>query len=302
MSLDLASLVTFTQVAETSSFTRAAKLLQIPKARVSYQVRALEAQLETRLFHRTTRSVRLTPDGARLQQHAQTLLTQAEALKDMFSGAQRYAGRVRVDLPVDLARNAVLPRVGELLDRYPQLDLQVSTTDRLIDVVHEGFDAVVRVAALRDSTLVARRLGQLAMINVAARQYLARHGRPRSVHDLDAHRLIHYSASLSADMPDFEYHDGRRWRVRTMRPAITVNSAAAFLAACRAGLGIAQMPKVGASAALESGDLCEVLPSLRAQPLPVHLLHPHGRHVPPRVRVVLDWLVDVLRTHIAAAA
>ncbi len=298
MDLALESLRAFVRVAELTSFTRAAEQLGVPKARVSHQVRRLEDDLGARLFHRTTRAVRLTPDGDRFLGRARRLLLEADDLGSMFTGDGALRGRLRVDLPVGLARSAVIPRLPELLARHPLLELQLSTTDRLVDVVREGFDAVVRVAALRDSSLVAVRLGQMEMLNVASAAYVERYGKPRTVDDLDRHLLIHYSASLGADGPEFEYHDGTRWRTRPMRSAITVNSADAFAAACRAGLGIVQAPRTGLEADVASGALVDLLPKHRARPLPVFLVHPHGRDVPRRVRVVLEWLEAVVRAHL----
>ena len=302
MDLDLETVRAFVRVAELTSFTRAAEQLGAPKARVSHQVRRLEDDLGARLFHRTTRVVRLTPDGDRFLGRARRLLLEADDLGSMFSGDGALRGRLRVDLPVGLARSAVIPQLPELLERYPGLDLQLSTTDRLVDVVREGFDAVVRVAALRDSSLVAVRLGEMEMVNVASAAYVERYGKPKTLEDLDRHLLVHYSASLGSDAPEFEYHEGTRWRTRPMKAAITVNNADAFASACRAGLGIVQIPRSGIERDVESGALIDLLPKLRARALPIFLLHPHGRDVPRRVRVVLDWLERVVRRHLRPRA
>jgi DNA-binding transcriptional LysR family regulator len=298
MSLDLETVRAFVRVADLGSFTRAAAHLGVPKARVSQQVQRLEALVGARLLHRTTRAVRLTPDGELFLARARSLMLETEELSGMFAGALALRGRVRLDLPVNLARDAVIPRIPELLAAHPNLELQLSTTDRLVDVVREGFDCVVRVAMLGDSSLVATRLGKLEMVNCASRSYIAAHGKPKSLADLDGHLLVHYSSTLGSTLPEFEYPDGARYRVRPMKSIITVNNADAFLAACRAGLGIIQVPRTGAAERLASGELVELLPKLRGQPLSVFLLHPHGRNVPRRVRVVLDWVDSILRHHL----
>ncbi|MBK6920743.1 MAG: LysR family transcriptional regulator [Deltaproteobacteria bacterium] len=298
MPIDLDTVRAFVHVAEQGGFTRAAAKLGVPKARVSQQVQRLEADVGARLLHRTTRAVRLTPDGETFLARARPLLLEAEELSGLFAADEALAGRVRVDLPVGLARNAVIPRLPELLARHPRLELQLSTTDRLVDVVREGFDAVVRVAKLRDSGLVALRLGELELVNCAAASYLRARGIPRTLQDLDDHTLVNYAADLGSGVPEFEYHDGHRHRVHPMRAAITVNNADAFSAACDAGLGIVQVPRTGVAERLASGALVEVLPRHRAAPLPVFLLHPHGRRVPRRVRAVLDWLEQILRAHL----
>jgi DNA-binding transcriptional LysR family regulator len=278
---------------------RRAEQLGTPKARVSQHVARLETDLGTRLLHRTTRAVRLSPDGERFLARARALVHDADDALGMFKGRAALSGGVRIDMPVGLARNAIIPSLSEFLDRHRRLDLQLSCTDRVVDVVREGFDAVVRVAALTDSSLVVKRLGTLAMVNAASPAYLARNGVPRQLDDLDTHRLVHYSASLNAERPEFEYHDGRRWRARPMGAALTVNNADAFATACRTGLGIAQLPRIGVADALLDGSLVEILPRHVAAPLPVWLLHPHGRDVALRVRAVLDWISSVLRPHLA---
>lgn len=298
MSFDLETVRAFVRVAELGSFTRAAAHLAVPKARVSQQVLRLEAAVGARLLHRTTRAVRLTPDGDLFLARARPLLLETEDLGAMFAGPSALQGRVRIDLPVNLARDVLIPRLPELLASHPKLELQVSTTDRIVDIVREGFDCVVRVAPLRDSSLVAIRLGKLEMINCASAGYLCAHGKPRTLADLDRHLLVHYSSALGSELPEFEYPDGTSYRVRPMKSVVTVNNADAFRAACRAGLGIIQVPRHGVAQELASGELVEVLPRFRGQPLPVFLLHPHGRNVPKRVRVVLEWIESILRPHL----
>lgn len=300
MSLQLDPLRAFVKVAELLSFTRAGEQLGVPKARVSEQVRRLEAEVGSTLFTRTTRAVRLTSDGEAFLARARRVVADADELATMFTTTRALRGRVRIDLPVNLACDAVIPRLPELHAEHPELDLQVSTTDRLVDVVREGFDAVVRVGALRDSELVVTRLGEMTMMNCASPGYVRARGRPKSPADLDGHVVIHYAATFGADAPEIEWVADGRVRSRRMRCIVTVNSADAFRAACLAGLGIAQLPRLGAERLVREGRLVELMPRFRAPPLPVSLLHPHGRGVPRRVRVLLDWLTAVLSPHVAA--
>ena len=162
MSLDLENLAAFLKVAELASFTRAAAQLGSPKARVSARVQALEAALGVRLLQRTTRTVRLTPDGEQLVPRAQQLVAEADEVEAMFQGTRALRGLVRVDLPITFARDVIIPRLPELFAMHPQLELQISTTDRRVDVAREGFDCVLSIGTLRVSGLVAIRLGALA--------------------------------------------------------------------------------------------------------------------------------------------
>jgi DNA-binding transcriptional LysR family regulator len=298
--MDLEAVRIFVKVAELASFTRAAEQLGITKSRVSLRVRALEEDLGSHLLQRSTRFVRPTPDGEQFLARARRLLLDADELAAMFQAARALRGRVRVDLPVAIARDVIIPRLPELLAAHPGLDVLLSTTDRRVEVVREGFDCELRVGALPDSGLVARRLGTLPMGNYASPGYLRKFGTPRALDDLDRHFVVHYSLSLGADEPMFEYRDGDRYRERPMRSLVTVNTSDAYEAACVAGLGIIQAPRWGRSDVLRSGFLVEVLPDFPCAPMPVTLVHGHGRNVPKRVRAVLAWLTQVVEPLVAS--
>ena len=289
----------FVKVAELGSFTRAAGHLGLSKARVSTAVRALEADIGGRLLQRSTRAVRLTPDGEAFLARARRLVEDADELASLFRSNAALRGRVRLDMPQGLARSTFIPRLPELLAAHPGLDVQLSTTDRRVDVIREGFDCVLRVGQLEDSTLVARRLGELPMMNAASPGYLRRHGTPRKLEDLDTHHVVHYSIAFGTDAPGFEYRDGAAWRERPMRSLVTVNSSDSYREACLAGLGIIQSPRMGLQAAVVADDLVEILPQHTARPLPVSLVHAHGRNVPRHVRVAMNWMAEVLQRQLA---
>ena len=302
--LDLESLRVFAKVAELASFTRAAEQLGLAKGHVSTGVRALEERIGTRLLQRTTRQVRITPDGERFLDRAKELLAEAEQLDAMFRpAATGLAGRLRIDLPNALARDIVVPRLPEFLAAHPQLEIGLSTTDRRVDLVHEGFDVVLRVGALGDSDLVARPLGHLRMVNAASPAYLREHGTPRTLDDLAGHRVVHYASTLSHAGASWEYRDPEdgTWRARPMRAAIVVNGTDAYQAAALAGLGLYQAPRMGVSRLVREGRLVEVLRDYTAAPLPVSLLYPNRRHLAPRVQAVLAWLEEIVRPYLDEA-
>jgi DNA-binding transcriptional LysR family regulator len=290
--MDLEAVRVFVKVAELGSFTRAGDHLGLSKGRVSLRIQALEDELGCRLLQRTTRAVRLSPDGEQFLPRARRLVQDADELASMFHAPSSLRGTVRVDLPINFARDHLIPRLPELLAAHPQLEVQLSTTDRRVDVVRDGFDCVLRIGDLTDSGLVARRLGALPMVNCASPAYLLKHCTPRTLDDLDAHWLVHYAQSFGGAPPSFEYRDGDRVRERPMRSLITVNNTDAYLAACVAGLGIIQAPRVGMRASLAAGAIVEVLPEHTCAPMPVSLVHPHTRAVPKRVRAVMTWLAQ----------
>lgn len=284
----------FLRVAELGSFTAAAEQLGLPKASVSLAVQRLEAEVGVQLLHRTTRRVRLTADGAQFQQRARDLLDDMEDLQGMFRRDTQLKGRLRVDMSSGLARQLVIPRLPGFLERHPGLEIELSGTDRRVDLVREGFDCVVRVGPLDDNTLVARPLGVMHIVNCASPAYLATHGVPCSLEDLSGHALVHYVGTLGQRSPGFEYHDGQAYRSVPMRGAITVNSGEAYSAAALAGLGIIQVPRLGARVALAAGTLVEILPECVAEPMPVTLLYAQRRHLPRRVAAFMDWLAALV--------
>src|SRR3989338_4011632 len=291
--LDL--LRTFVRVSELSSFTQAAESLGLPRSTSSEQVRLLEELVGTRLLHRTTRKVQPTQDGLVLYERSKDMLAQMDELEGLFrqEGAL-LSGRLRVDMPTGLARRLVTPRLGEFLTRHPAVELEISSSDRRVDLVREGFDCVLRIGEVNDSSLVARPLGHFPLVNCASPGYLARFGTPYSLDDLARHRLIHYVPVLGMRSAGFEYLSGGKLQQLPMAGGITVNNVDAYEGACLGGLGLIQAPLVGVRELLASGRLHSVLPDFVPPPMPVSLLYAHRRHLPQRVRVFMQWLEELI--------
>ena len=301
--LDLAALRVFLQVAELAHFSRAADELGLPKGRVSQIVRALESRLGTRLFQRTTRRVSLTSDGELLAERARALLADASEIEALFQQDQQLGGRLRVDLPVRLALDLVLPALPGFLAEHPGLQVALSCTDRRVDLVEEGFDCVLRVGAVHDPMLVARPLGRMAMVNVASPAYLAARGTPSTPEDLisQGHELVHYSQTWADRRPRFDWVDADGRAHSLALPArVSVNHTDAYEVAALNGMGIVQAPVIGMAAALANGGLQRVLPGYEPAPLPVQLVMSQRRHTPRRVRVFMDWLGGLLAARLTA--
>lgn len=289
----------FIRVAELESFTRAADTLGLPKGSVSRQIQALESALGTRLLYRTTRRVQLTQDGMVYYERCRDLLANLDELDGLFlHDPSTISGRLRVDMPVSVAKNLVMPRLPSFLQHYPGIELELSSSDRLVDVVREGFDCVVRVGHLKDSGLIARSVGRLTQINCASPDYLARFGHPESLEDLVSHAVVHYAVNLGTRPQGFEVEEDKAARWVKTGGVITVNSTETYQAACVAGLGIIQVPRVGVKELLRSKKLIEILPRYRAAPLPVSLLYPHRRNLSRRVHLFMEWLTGVMKSYV----
>lgn len=296
--LELACLRVFARVAELESFTAAAEQLGLPKGRVSQRVQQLEAQLGVRLFHRSTRKVQLSPDGDALLARAQALLADADDMAALFQREPaQLRGHLRLDCPVRIGLDFVLPALPAFLAAHPQLSLDLSSTDRRVNPVDEGFDCVLRVGATHDPLLVARPLGLMPQINAAAPAYLARVGTPRKLADLQTqgHQLVHYAQRLNERDAAFEYLDAGALKRLPLPAAVAVNQTEAYEAAAIAGLGLIQLPLLGARAALADGRLQRLLPRYEAPPLPVQLLWPQQRSLSRRTRALVEWLDALLR-------
>lgn len=289
----------FVRVAELESFTRAADSLSLPKGTISRQVQALENLIGTRLLHRTTRRVQLTQDGLVYYERCRDVLSTLDEMDALFlHDPATLSGRIRVDMPVSLACDYILPLLPDFLQQYPGIELDLSSSDRRVDVVREGFDCVIRVGTLEDSGLIARRLGLLTLINCASPAYLARFGTPMTLDDLDQHAMVHYGQSPGNVAQGFAFFDGKTSQLIKTGGTVTVNSTETYRAACLAGLGIIQAPETGMKSLLNQKKLVEVLPHFRAEPMPVSLIYPHRRNLARRVHVFMEWLTLAMKRYI----
>lgn len=290
----------FVRVAELQSFTRAAESLGLPKGSLSRQLQALENVMGTRLLHRTTRRVQLTQDGLIYYERCRDVLATLDEMDSLFQhDPATLSGRLRVDMPVSLACNYILPLLPDFLQHYPGIELELSSSDRRVDVICEGFDCVVRAGVLEDSGLIARPLGMLTLINCASPEYLNRFGTPTTLDDLAQHAMVHYSQQLGGHPEGFEFWDGKTASLIKTGGAVTVNNTETYRAACAAGLGIIQVPLAGMKPLLAEKTLVEILPHFRARPLPVSLIYPHRRNLARRVHVFMEWLTQAMKKYIA---
>ncbi|NVZ70186.1 LysR family transcriptional regulator [Pseudomonas costantinii] len=290
---------TFVRVTELSSFTQAGESLGLPRSTVSEHVQALEELLGAHLLQRTTRRVQATQDGRVLYERSKDLLSHMEELEGLFrQDESQLTGRIRVDMPNVMARELILPRLPQFMAAHPLIELEISTTDRQVDLLAEGFDCVLRVGAQPDQSVVARLLCSMPMINCVSAEYVERHGVPKTLADLAHHQLVHYVRPLGSRSAGFEYQLGNKVHRIPMAGRVTVNSTDAYKVACLGGFGITQVPILGIRDLLDSGELVAVLPDYPAPALDVSLLYAGQRHLPQRVRVFMDWLAATLQSRL----
>ncbi|EOC0059440.1 LysR substrate-binding domain-containing protein [Cronobacter turicensis] len=299
---NLEPLMIFARVAEMKSFTQAAESLGIQKGRASVVVRELEQEIGATLLNRTTRTVQLTEEGRAFYTRARDLLAEADELKSMFSQSETaLRGRLRVDMPAVLAENVVIPALPQLLDAHPELELELSCTDRRVDLIQEGFDCVIRLGPVVDETLVARPLGKLRMVNAASPAYLARVGVPQTLEDLtrQGHRMVHYVRRFGSKPYGWEYPTKEGYASLMLPGAVSVNSVQAYHRAGLAGLGLIQGGYSTLAPYMARGALVEVLPELRPEPLDAAFVIAHRRNLSQRVRAFMRWTEEILQPYFA---
>jgi len=291
MKHSLQQMAAFAETARHGSFAAAARELGSAPSTLAKAVARLEDSLQVKLFHRTTRQVSLTPDGERLFGRCERLLGEFDALQAEASGAREEpAGLLRVDLPIVLGREFILPLLARMAQRHPRLQLDVRLQDGYADLVKEGIDVAVRLGPLKDSSQVAQRIASQSMVLVASRRYLAEQGTPRRLEDLAAHAALVFR--LPSSGRDRAWHFRQGGRELELQPAsrIRVNDGEGLVAAVKLGLGLAQLPEYFLRRELASGEVVEVLKSLRPAPLPILAVYPGARLVPARVRAFLGEL------------
>ncbi|GBQ77959.1 LysR family transcriptional regulator [Acetobacter malorum DSM 14337] len=286
----------FMRIVERESFTQAAEDMNLPRSTATDVIKALETRLSVRLLHRTTRQVSPTPEGETYYRRCRHIVAEIEDAETAF-GSLRPKGTLRIDVHGTLARHFILPALPAFFAAYPDIELHMSEGDRLVDLVREGVDCVLRVGTLRDSEMVVRPLATLEEVTLASPAYLEAHGVPTHPDDLSGgHVMIGFQSSLRGRILPLEFVINGKPRHVALPLHMAVNAAESYISAARGGLGLIQIPRYHAEQDLRTGALVEVMSAFPPAPSPVSLLYPHNRQMSPRVRVFIDWLVEIFRT------
>lgn len=255
-------------------------------------MKRMEERLGTRLLERTTRTVRLTHDGEAFYRRCVRLVADLEEAEGSFRNVAPK-GLLRVNVQGTLAKHFVVPALVDFVAQYPGIEFHIGEDDRLVDLVREGIDCVLRAGTLQDSSMVGRRVASLEQVTVASPAYLAQFGEPATLEALDAHRAVNYISSGSGQALPMEFTVDGEVIERQLASIVSVTGADLYTGAAVAGLGMVQVPRYRVSGELSAGTLKVVLAAFPPPPMPVSVLYPHNRQLSSRVRVFAQWLRDI---------
>ena len=291
----LALLSTFIAVAEAESFSEAADRLDLSRAMASKHVQALEDRLGVKLLERTTRRVRLTDAGRRYLERARRLLHDFE-VADTEARGERLApaGLLRINGPVSFSRTHLAAAIAPFLRRYPDLSVDLTVNDRVVDLLEEGYDVAVRIGRLTDSSLVARRVAPVGLHLAASPEYLAQRGVPDHPSDLVDHACLAYAYSAEGPSWRFSNAAGEEASIRPRGP-MSANNGEVLVEAAIAGAGVVHQPDFVLGPHFADGSLVPLLTGWRAPDIAVHAVHHQSRHVSAKIRVFIDFLAEIWR-------
>ncbi|MBK0624364.1 LysR family transcriptional regulator [Klebsiella aerogenes] len=294
----LASMQVYVCVVDTHSFARAAEVLGLPRSTVSRVIKELESWLGIQLLQRTTRKLSVTADGRRYYDESKRLLADIATMESSFPGrSAQPKGRFKVGMPQSLARHCIIPRLPAFLRQYPELELLLCSSDNVEDIIQEGYDCVIRTGRIEDSTtLVARPLANFRWAVLASPDYIAAHGKPDNVDSLERHHAVGYLNHRTGRTTDwfFTLDDGDV-AIR-MKETLIVDDIDAYIQAGIQGVGLIRVASYLVAPYLQSGALVLCMENLSFD-LPLSLVYPQNRYLPPSVRAFYDWSRAVLHQH-----
>ncbi|GGJ89474.1 LysR family transcriptional regulator [Pseudomonas matsuisoli] len=293
----LNAMALFVRIVEQRSFSRAANDLNMSGAMASTLLRQLESHLGAQLLRRTTRHVSPTADGELFYERCLALLADLEDAESLFCNERRRpSGKLKVDMPSSLGALAILPRLPDFQQRYPEIELVISSSDKTTDLLRDGVDCVIRGGDVVDEGLVVRPLAPLPQVTCASPDYLRRYGRPENLDDLARHRMVAYLSSVDGRAFPLEFTCEGTVTLKTLSVAISANGSAAYVALCAAGFGLAQPPRYHVAQQLAEGKLCEVLTDWPPPALPLSVAYSPHRRLSERVRVFVEWVSETFGT------
>ncbi|HDF5690111.1 TPA: LysR family transcriptional regulator [Klebsiella variicola] len=289
--MDLNALKIFIKVGETQSFTKAAQALGLTQSGVSRAITRLELDLRVTLLNRNTHSVSLTTDGVFLYESSKSLIHEMDEVGHSITGRTVFPeGELKITTPSAYGRLVIIPMLKEILDRYPALTIDAVMTDRLVDLVEEGFDAAIRIGSVQDSRLIARTIKHLRFVTVASPEYLNSHGIPKEPAELVQHNCLAVKAQRTGRSTKWFYSIAGEQQTFDIKGNLVVDTADVLLEAALSGMGVVQIMDFAVGKYLENGKLVELLQEYSEASIPLSLIYAKSRHRSPKISTLLAAL------------
>lgn len=290
----------FVRVVEAGSFTKAAQTLHMSRTTVTQLIQQLEERLRVRLLHRTTRKLGVTADGAAYYERVTRLLADMDDAETSLSNAAiTPRGRLRVDVPSPLARLVLVPALPAFHARYPDIQFEMGVSDRVVDLISDNVDCVLRGGEISDHSLIARHVADLQIGAYVAPSYVARLGTPAHPRELENtdHRIVGFLSSRTGRVHPLTLHGEHETIEIKSRYVLAVDDGNAYLEAGLAGLGVIALPSYMAAAHQACGALIPLFEQWRFHPMPLYVAFPPNRHVSAKLRVFIDWIIELMQPH-----
>lgn len=284
----------FIAVVESGSFAKAAACLGVARPSVTKAINELEEELGARILHRTTRLTSLTSEGQLLYHRAISLLNEVSDTRNLFlETSQRPQGRLRVDIPVALAKTLIIPQLPDFQKSFPNIDIVMGVSDQPIDLIADSVDCVLRIGPIASTSMITRKLGSLNMIICASPSYLVQHGHPKTINDLKSHIAVNYFSGRSYHPVNWRLSDEAKDEI-SIESALMVNDAEALIAGGLAGIGLIQVPKIMVSDYIKNGQLIKILSDSSESKWPISIIYPNRKNLPQKVRVFIEFLSEII--------
>jgi LysR family transcriptional regulator, regulator for bpeEF and oprC len=290
---NLSGILAFVRTAEARNFTKAAQQLGMTPSGVSKAISRMESRFKVRLLHRTSRSVTMTPEGTTFYERCRQIVADLQDAEQLLSQARvAPQGVLRITLPLSVGRLHLARAIPEFVQRYPDITVEASLTDRLVDLVEEGYDLAVRMGKPPDSRVIARPLTVGKLTTCASPAYLKRHGTPRTPEDLVGHNCIRFVLPSTGRAQDWKFQrDGKRFSV-SVSGNVALDHAEALVEAALAGTALIQISSFVTAPVMRRRDLKAVLTRFQVESPSIWVMYPQNRHLTPRVRALVDFLVE----------
>ena len=288
----------FIEVAKQNSFSKAAMNLNIPKSYVSVGIKKLEAQVGVKLFFRTTRQIQLTHDGKEYFNHCKNLLSQVHEVENLFKqNLNTVKGNLKVSVPTRIAKCILIPNLSKFFSIHPNINLSLNSTDCFVNLIQDGYDCVLRVGDLKDSSYIMKSIGSLKIINCASLSYINRFGKPESIEVLSKHFLINYCSSDCLSSV-FEYFLNDKTHQVRMNSLLTVNDAESYISAAVSGLGMIQIPEYDVKDLIEKNTLIKIMDNYQPRSMPISFLYHHRNQVIKPLNLFMEWFKELIFSYI----